>query len=430
MDSGIRWKIFSACVPARDCRWMMKEYNGLTKRLLKEGYTVSNFPNYVQIDTSRLPGDDPLNNASGGFEYKRWYSDRIVYKTGCGRFTMGENVIDNMAYMGVDWTHENGNPVIWCPFDRAECPDNDSRLHGIRVGGLCIQCLCVCHKTASPYDFENSIEKADKERREEKERKYKEYADVHNGRVCQNHMYYDERTREWHLRYDPEICAVMCCSKNGYCPILNKKLSRKRGNVYYDVKTSGIYQRRGDQISMLDGTPWTNVRKAVRYFKKPCSIDICEAFVKIGFGKIRDKYYWGHSGERLTDPSWDFEILNIRAESKPSRDLIQDLEDIRAGISIVFDPDWEKESAERKKQARALLKQKKIEKLEQKILETGYGNLKEYSLDRIHADKWLTRERIAELESQRRERLKKESHKPVQITLGDYAGIMPAGDAT
>ncbi len=408
----------------------MKEYNRLTKRLLKEGYTVSNFPDYVQIDASRLPGDDPLNNMSGGFEYKRWYSDGIVYQTGCGRLVLGRNVIDSMGFAGTDWSHENGNPVIRCPFDRAECPDNDSRLHGIRGGGLCIQCLCACHRTELPYDFENSIEKADKERREEKGRKYKEYAGTHNGRVCQNHMYYDERTREWHLRYDPGICAAMCCSKNGYCPVLNKKLSRKRGNVYYDVKTSGIYQRRGDQISMLDGTPWTNIRKAVRYFKKPCSIDICEAFVKIESGKIRDKYYWGHSRERMLDPSWDFEILNIRAESKPSRDLIQDLEDIRAGISIAFDPDWEKESAEKKKQARAALKQKKIEKLEKKILEAGYGNLEEFSLDRVHADKWLGRERILELESQRRERLKKESQKPVQMTLGDYAEVSPSDGTT
>ena len=63
----------------------------------------------------------------------------------------------------------------------------------------------------------------------------------------------------------------------------------------------------------------------------------------------------------------------------------------------------------------------KIEKLEKKILEAGYGNLEETSLDRVHADKWLGRERILELESQWRERLKKENQKPVQMTLGDYA---------
>lgn len=70
------------------------EYNELTKRLLAEGYTADHHPDYVQVDTSRLPGNDPLNNLSGGFEYKRFYRDSIVYKTGCGKFIMGSHVID------------------------------------------------------------------------------------------------------------------------------------------------------------------------------------------------------------------------------------------------------------------------------------------------------------------------------------------------
>ena len=56
------------------------EYNELTKRLLAEGYTVDHYPDYVQVDTSRLPGNNPLNNLSGGFEYKRFYRDGIVIK--------------------------------------------------------------------------------------------------------------------------------------------------------------------------------------------------------------------------------------------------------------------------------------------------------------------------------------------------------------
>lgn len=396
----------------------MKEYNKLTKRLLKEGYTISNFPYYVQIDTSRLPGDDPLNNLSGGFEYKRWYADEIVYRTGCGRFVMGKNVIDNMGYMGVDWSHENDNPVIRCPFDVPDCPENDARLHGIHGGGLCIQCFCTCHRTDSPYNYENSIEKANKERQEERERKYKEYADAHNGRVCENHMHFDEKTREWHLLYEPSRCANMCYAKNGYCPILGKKLSRKRGNVYYDVKTSAVIPQK-DQRTLLDGTECLTVRKAIRFFKRPCSIDICNAFVKVQSEEIRERYYWEHSQERMLDQSWSFEILNIRVESKPSRDLAQDLEDIRAGIDIVFDPDFEKSEKARKKEKREAAKKKRIEKLEKKILSVGYKNLEEFSLDKSHADKWLTEERISELEQLREEREAREKKQPVQMTMED-----------
>ena len=123
---------------------MPKQYNELTKRLLKEGYTVDKYPSYVQIDTSRLSGDDPLNNLAGGFEYKRYYSDAIVYKTGCGKYIMGENVIENMWYYGINWCHENNNPVFRCPYDKEKCEYNDPQLHGIQGGGLCIQCWCVC----------------------------------------------------------------------------------------------------------------------------------------------------------------------------------------------------------------------------------------------------------------------------------------------
>lgn len=397
----------------------MMEYNKLTKRLLDEGYTTENYPSYVQIDSSRLPGDDPLNNLSGGFEYKRWYADQIVYRTGCGKFVMGSNVIDSVGYMGVEWQHENDNPVIRCPYDKPDCQDNDSRLHGMRGGGLCIQCWCVCHRTEDSYDYENSIEKANKERREERDRKYQEYADARNGRVCQNHMYYDERTREWNLHYEPKRCTYICYARDGYCPILGKKLSKKRGNVYYDVKTSGVHRRTGDQCSLLDGTQWTNIRKAVRFFAKPCSMDICEAFIKVQSGDIERYYRENHSVERMMDPSWRFEILNIRAESKPSRDLTQDLEDIKAGIYTTFDPESEKQAVQRKKEKRAAAKQKSLQRLEKKILEVGYENLEEHSIDKTHADKWLSAERIMELERIRKQRIREEQCKPVQMTLED-----------
>ena len=121
----------------------MKEYNKLTKELLSAGYTAEHFPDYVQIDSSRLPGDDPLNNVSGGFEYKRWYIDKLVYKTGCGKYVMGRNMISDMSYMGVQWIHENDCPVIRCPYDKSECDKNNRLLHGIHGGVLSIQCWCV-----------------------------------------------------------------------------------------------------------------------------------------------------------------------------------------------------------------------------------------------------------------------------------------------
>ena len=98
---------------------------------------------------------------------------------------------------------------------------------------------------------------------------------------------------------------------------------------------------------------------------------------------------------------------------------MQDLEDIRNGIQIVHASDLERQKKEEKKERRQQTKQKKIERLEKKLLDVGYYNLEEYSLDKIHADKWLGEERIAELEELRERRLKEEQEKPVQLSLFD-----------
>lgn len=378
---------------------MQKEYNLLTRKLLKEGYDAEHYPDYVRMDSSRLPGNDPLNNLAGGFCYKRTYIADMVYKTGCGKHVLGKNILDSMNYMGVHWCYENDNPVFRCPYDNAACIHNDERLHGEHGGGLCMQCFCTCKRTDEVYNYENSIEKANKEREEEIKRKYEESVKVHNGRVCRNHMYYDERNRSWSLRYDPKKCARFCIAKDGYCPILGKTLSRKRGNVYYDLKQI-VVPYKDKQLSLFDKEEHKCVfiEKGIRYFPSPCSMDICEAFVKVQKDEIYREYYWNNSYKNWSYESWEFEIMNVRAESKPSRDLMQDLADIKAGIRITHASDNEKRQKEEKKKRSMLAREKKIEKLEKKLLDIGYENLEEHSLDRVHADKWLGVERIREIQ--------------------------------
>lgn len=399
----------------------MSKYNLLTQRLLAEGYTADNYQkNKVHIAGGyHTASTGPLDNVYGGFEYNRVYSDNFLYKTGCGMYVKGSNVLTHMGYMGEEWCHENDNPVVRCPYDKAECPLNDNRLHGIFGGGNCIQCWCACHKTDAPYDYDHSFEKAEKDRQDEKRRKYQEYADAHNGRICQNHMYYNERTREWNMYYEPAICARMCSTQNGYCPVLGRELNEKRGNVYYDLKTSGIKKQTEAQHSLFDGERWTHIEKGMRVFKNPCSMDICEAFIKVQSDKILSDYKINHSVEYLLDKSFRVEILNIRAESKPSRDLMQDLQDIRDGIEISHASDSEKQKKEAKKEKRKLAKQKNIERLEKKIVEVGYESLAEHSVDRVHADKWLTPERLEELEQIRQQKINEEQEKPVQLSLFD-----------
>lgn len=398
----------------------MAEYNELTKKLLAEGYTAENFPrDKVHIANGYYYRDgNPLDNVYGGFEYNRMYCESFTYKTGCGMFVKGKNVLGNMIFMGAEWCHENDNPVIRCPYDKAECPDNDSRLHGMCGGGLCIQCWCVCHRTDDPYDYGNSFEKNENERREEKNRKYKEYSDAHNGRICERHMYFNERTRTWALQYDPSLCGKMCYSPNGYCPVLGKQLSKKRGNVYYDVKTSAVPDMRDRQLSMFDREKVVSIKKGIRFFDRPCSIDICEVFVKVNaLQKISSYYGSNNSYKKLLNPTWEFEIINIRAEQKESRDLIQDLQDIKDGIQIVHASDIEKSKKEHKKKNMQKREEKKIAAIEKKILSTGYENMETF--DQNKACKLIGYDRIDELEKIREEKIKEEQEKPVQLSLFD-----------
>lgn len=372
------------------------EYNALTKKLLAEGYSAENYPDHVQVDSSRLSGDDPLNNLGGGFVYKRSYTRTLIYKTGCGKYVKGDEVLDQMGYMGVEWCHENDNPVFRCPYDEPECQYNDPLLYGIRGGGLCIQCYCTCHRTEEPYDYENSIEKANHLRKQEKERKKQAFIEAHHGRVCERHLCYDERKKQWLHHYDPSDCARICYAQGGYCPVLGRKLDTKKGNVFYDLRIEGV------QHYPLYDEPWATATKGMQVFDKAVSMDICRAYVKLYKEGELEKYYRSnHSTEFLFDKTRKVTVLNMRAEQRMTRDLIQDLQDIRDGIFVSYEPDLKKAAAEDKRKRRNTARQRRVRKMEKRILQVGYEELEEF--EKRRADKLLSTERIEELEEQRLE---------------------------
>lgn len=81
--------------------------------------------------------------------------------------------------------------------------------------------------------------------------------------------------------------------------------------------------------------------------------------------------------------------------------------------------DLKKREDANKREKREKAKKKKIEKLERTLLEIGYYNLPEHSLDKIHADRWLSEDRIEEIEEMRARRLEEELDKPIQLSLFD-----------
>lgn len=395
---------------------MEKEYNLLTKRLLAEGYTAEKFPDYVQISSSKLSGDDPLHNLDGGFEYIPEYRAKLVFRTGCGLLLKGSHFsCGHMNYMGIKWIPENDNPVITCPYRKDTCDLRNPLLEGAEGGGILKISRCDCHLTDEEYDYEKSYDKVSDDEKREKKRKYEEFAERVKGHVCHWHMRYNDWRGEWQQKYDPMVCAAHCLNKGGICHLTGKPISKKKGNVFYDVKVS--YIRRDG--TLFDGEEVIHIKKGVRLFETNKSVTICEEVAKRCETAIirreKDNYH-----SRILLLGWTVEVLNIRAEQRESRDLLQDLQDIRDGITVTHASDEERNMKAAKRERTQRAKDARIAKLEKKLLDVGYCNLDEYSLDRRHADKWLGEERIAELEEMRKAREEQGLNRPKQITLFDF----------
>lgn len=400
----------------------MKEYNFLTQRLLAAGYTTDNYPDYVRIPNSRWDRDDPLHNLQNGFEYTPEYRNKLVFRTGCGLLVKGSRFTGSMGYMGITWIPENDNPVISCPYQKDSCGLRNPILGGTHGGGLAKIFQCDCHKTDEPYNYEKSVDKVRDYYERMKKRKYDEFSDRAKGHVCYWHMRWSDWTQEWKQHYDPMTCARYCLNTGKECDLRHVPVSRKKGNVFYDVKISYV---RHDG-TLFDGQEIVKINKGVRLFETGKSLTICEEVVNRCQDEIIQKERNKCKAE-IKLKGWKVDVLNIRAVQRESRDLMQDLQDISEGIEITHASDIEKFAKAAKEERRKQAQEKRIKKLEKKLLEVGYYNLDEYSPDRVHADKWLGEERIEELEQERMKKAKEKQEAPVQMSLLDFPEIMPNG---
>lgn len=408
---------------------MVKEYNLLTRRLLAEGYTAENHPDYVYVGKCCQDKGNPLDNLDGGFRYYGWYVYGKTYKTPCGIQCKGTSCITGLSVGGVEFYFENDKATVTCPYHRKDCPQKDALL---REAGA-FSNRCNVHMTEEKYQYEGSVEGILKLEDERIQREKISFDLMHCGRTCSNHMHYDREKGEWEMHYDPLNCARLRCKGefgkvdvDGHliCPILGRPLDLKKGNVFYDVKKT--FRRYDLDGTLFEGQIDTQIQKGVRYLKSPVSMDICKNIVKLCSDEITryvklSKYHQELFFAEYYGREFSVEILNIRAEQRESRDLMQDLQDIREGIQISHASDDEKRAIEFKKEKRQQAKAKRIKAIEKMILENGYYNL-EYT-DKRRADKLLDPDRIYELEDLREKKLQKEKNQPVQIKLEEFMEI-------
>lgn len=307
-----------------------REFNLLTQRLLAEGFTRENHPDYVE---DRCWYD-------GGFEYTFDYLKKMVFATGCGLHIKGSYWSDGyMSFMGIDWTVENDMPTINCPYRKVDCPKNHELLRKAEITkGRTKTVFCSCHQIKDTYSYENSLEKVYEEKNQREEALFQKFSEAKGGRVCRTMCYFDEHKDQWIQNYDPlHVCTHTC----SYCTILGRELTTKRGNVFYDLL---IRRKVESGVGLLyESKTKVTVLKGKRLLSSPVSLDICEAIIRCCTDEILFLENMEHHTEafhaKYHGDFFELEVLNIRAERRESRDLMQDLEDVKNGISVVHESD-------------------------------------------------------------------------------------------
>lgn len=377
----------------------MSELNEVTKELLAQGYSRDQTP----------PGMNAWNNFYGGWTYTYKTQCEQVYETPCGLLVKGSYWSSGTMYFaGREWTMENNCPTISCPYGQKLFCDLRHELlrpESHESGTLGLIFTCDCHRTERPYDYEHSREKVVDEEEAEAERRWKEFAIAHHGRVCKVHSHYNRNTREWSFRYDPYHGCRIQSRGCQYCAVLGKELSGKKANVYYDLKVTQPVKGYG----LLPDEERVTITKGIKATEKQLPEEVCQAIAKVSCDEIQWYVDMAHHWDSYFTGA-KYEVVNLRAECRDVRDLDQDLADIANGIEVVHKSDVDAAAKEAKREKRTAAEDKRRLALQKKIEASGYDGLSD-------ADKRRARKKFSRAEIQHIEKDAEENPIPEQISF-------------
>lgn len=333
------------------------ELNKLTKKLISEGYTKDNPPSNFR----------EWNDFYGGWQYTFEQERNIIVETPCGcvanASTVGTGTL--MGYMGIEWCLENDNAVIACPFNKENCEKNNELLRSVRIGD-CIQ--CATRIALESFDYDKSVEKIREQNKKYKQKLWNEFCRKLNGRACIHQCRYDNLKGEWSQRYNAIHCTEYACN---YCTIKGRELSRKKGNVFYDLKITRCIPGEG----FIPDEYKTIITRGKRFFDKNISMDIANVVAKSNQKEIIERERMKHSTDIFFNDYhgryFKLEVINVRAETRESRDLEADLEAIANGIEVVHQSDIDVSKKVLKRERREKLLQNKVMKIKKTIVDTG-----------------------------------------------------------
>ena len=337
----------------------------LTKELLSKGYSFDR-PEELPEGVTIGRGMD-----KGEFVYITSWLWEQVFITPCGKQVKGITCHDGLSTHGIEYRFENNNPLVNCPFHYEKCKLQDPILNEGPIKHFCSVCHC-----SEVYKYEGSIEEA-KRLEEIKRKEKKEQFLAAHPRVCEHHITYNPESESWRTCYDFNQCVALCSGGGRYCPILNDKLSTKKGNVFYDIRLT--FTDPTLKGSLFEGEEITQLVKGNRFFKSPISLSLCERFLKGFSGDINKREQSRHFtqiffAERKGE-KFEVSIENVKIDKRESRDLLQDLQDIQDGIQVFHMIDREKAEAARKREDRIKRKEKKEKKIDRKLNEARQINL-------------------------------------------------------
>lgn len=320
--------------------------NLLTQRLMQQGYTEADPPKGYRWGWN-------------GWEYNAMQRNNIVIITPCGLIGKGTEAID-VGWDGTDWTLENENPVIPCPWGQGELFKTCTRRKPMPRN------LCTCKiGTNTNLDWSRTIRMAKDEMEAYRRQKLAEYAETHG--MCPFMTRFDDSTGKVVQYHSIADCASQECQ---YCSLFGRENDKAKANVYYDL----VMSKYVDYGNMLPGEWITTKRKGIKFFDRQVPVNICKRLLskqseiverqsnksEISIAEFFAKYH---------NMPFKWHIENVRMEKRESRDLMQDLQDAKDGITVIHASDVERTKAEKKRADRKARQERKKRKIDKRIAE-------------------------------------------------------------
>lgn len=355
------------------------EVNRLTERLLESGVSLDD-PTTWPEDVWRC---DPAN-----FAYKREWQYTPTWESPCGLLIRSHGDFWGKMWVGGEFhCAENDNPLFECPRPGAPCAHRLPYPAGMN---------CQFHRTDRVWTESGSCERLIRERLI-RERQWREVQmrdhpgfDGFCANLRKNEL--PDGMFRYEKNYWLERCISLKC-KNTQCPCLGwKKRDVSPANIFYD-----LYIERRYTEGLVPYSEKTVV-KGLKVFDKAVALHDAELALKIwqrnpsahmlpsqmlrrldvavnlehNIGSKEVYFVRMHGKLHERECRVYSEIRNIRVARQEGRDLMQDLQDVRDGITVQHASDMQKAAKAQKNERYQAGKIKRTaQKLAREMMESG-----------------------------------------------------------